>query len=535
MMSQPEKKQKIDHGYYVSKKCNESDIGCHRHLKIGIIGGGLGGLGVALSLQMIGINNITVFERDEFFGDRKQGYGLTLTNNKKGALAKLGLLDECVRRDCPSTCHWIFAPSGQILGYYGRSFKTADSNEPEQEGVGENSVFAERGNLRVPRQDLRQLLIDKLKPGTIQWGKRLKDYVEDDNGVRLIWEESGVNVIDGGSDAQAFDIVIGADGLRSIVRQLRDKKMNLSSQPSIRNGKSSGPSGLLYSGVAVILGIASGSHPLIAQQGFYVLDGTHRLFTMPFRCNEGRGSDGPLRETMWQLSFSGLGEQEALLLKGRSPNELLAEALRRTEGWLDPVKQLISSTPSGEVWSTPLYDREPMVVKKGGSRVTLLGDAAHPMTMFKGQGCNQALEDGPLLAYWLLGGPSSVTGEHRGRDKHFAAMAMAERALNESAMSNQVLSRGTLLTRLRCYEREMVSRTTKKVQASRNAAHFLHSSAVLTECHGFEGIPQDRVSAVLAELGSLGIGGRDGAAIVQRVKSVIDDCGAEQCARLPPL
>ena len=77
-------------------------------MHVAVVGGGLSGLATALALQKIGID-CTVFEKDKCFSDRMQGYGLTLTNNPKGPLSTLGLLDECIRRDCPSNAHWVSA------------------------------------------------------------------------------------------------------------------------------------------------------------------------------------------------------------------------------------------------------------------------------------------------------------------------------------------------------------------------------------------------------------------------------------------
>ena len=62
-------------------------------MHVAVVGGGLSGLATALALQKIGIH-CTVFEKDTCFSDRMQGYGLTLTNNPKGPLSTLGLLDE---------------------------------------------------------------------------------------------------------------------------------------------------------------------------------------------------------------------------------------------------------------------------------------------------------------------------------------------------------------------------------------------------------------------------------------------------------
>jgi len=70
---------------------------------------GIGGLATALALQQEGIR-CTVYERDRVFEDRKQGYGLTLSNTPKGGLAKLGILEACIRQDCNSNSHWVFTP-----------------------------------------------------------------------------------------------------------------------------------------------------------------------------------------------------------------------------------------------------------------------------------------------------------------------------------------------------------------------------------------------------------------------------------------
>ena len=106
-----------------------------------------------------------VYERDISFSSRRDGYGLTLTYNVKGPLRQLGILEKVAQEDTPSRVHYIFTSSGEILGYFGNAFI-------EHRGIGQ------RGNLRVPRQTVRRIMMDELHEGTISWGKRLLRYNE---------------------------------------------------------------------------------------------------------------------------------------------------------------------------------------------------------------------------------------------------------------------------------------------------------------------------------------------------------------------
>jgi len=109
-----------------SKKRKKEHIS--KSAKIVIIGAGIGGLSTALSLQRAGFTNVHVYERqsnpDRINGDskkkRKHGYGLTLTYNPKGPLAKLGILEELARRDTPSRSHYIFSVSEFFVLFYSR-------------------------------------------------------------------------------------------------------------------------------------------------------------------------------------------------------------------------------------------------------------------------------------------------------------------------------------------------------------------------------------------------------------------------------
>ena len=438
---------------------NDDDNSCPS-LRIAIIGGGLSGLACALALQSrdcVHISAVTVYERDERFSDRRQGFGLTLTNNPKGALAELGILNECVRRNCPSTCHYIFDPAGNVLGYYGRAFKTSRESPYDSGSV---------GNLRIPRQELRRMMLDKLRTGTVHWGHRLTECEDVGSHVSLRFSN--------GHTAET-DIVIGADGFNSTIRDIHDKI----STPSDCEKN--------YIGVCVILGLSHFVHPLIHERGFYVLDGTNRLFVMPFQ--KATADDPQL--TMWQLSFSGLNEREAQEFKNSVPSALLDYALNKVSSWFATVSDMIRHTDVKEVWCAALYDRNPMVPRKRekDSRIVVLGDACHPMSMFKGQGANQAIGDGPLLAAWLC---------------------------------RPGLTKQNLFTRLRCFEREMIARTTPKVSASREAARYLHSHECLEAEPGIEGLDGPTARRVIASLRETKAGAALGGELDEAIRRVIE-------------
>lgn len=309
------------------------------------------------------------------------------------------------------------------------------------------------------------MMIQRLAEGSVQWGCKLIRYDESEDGVTVhIHGPHGDMVL-------TAHVLIGADGLRSKVRRLYDPL-----------------SSLHYLDVAVIIGISSIACPLLTDKGYYIMDGQRRLFTMPFLSSTGDKAQ-PL--IMWQLSFAGLSEEQSTLLRALTHAELIADALQRVEGWFPAVHRLISATLPGEVWATPLYDRDPMdvtAVHRTASthRVTVLGDACHPMSMFKGQGANQALEDAPALTAMLI---KALEREH---GKKLTKSSGAKR--KRDAISDDVaFTRDTdgcllstlplrvLSSSLRTFEREMVARTSKKVLASREAAAYLHSQRIFDE------------------------------------------------------
>jgi 2-polyprenyl-6-methoxyphenol hydroxylase-like FAD-dependent oxidoreductase len=435
-----------------------------------IIGGGIGGLAAALALQMRGIHCI-VYERDAGWHGHKRGYGLTLSNVT--ALAELGL-EQAVRainQTCISDCHWVFHACGEVLGYFGTAFS------------GKNS--GKRGNLRVPRHVLRRMIYERLLPGTVRWGWSLVRFEEDADGssvtahlrrvepaanptasqqiARAAVPPETLNGSNGDSDATTESVqgrlLVGADGVWSSVRR---QKFGAE---------------LRSLGVVLVMGISTLHHKLLHEQGFYTVDGTHRLFTMPFEPIE--VSCGPVKHTtMWQLSFAMADDVAARALCASGGAAILAEIKTRCATWHAPVLQMMEETRPDTVWGTILFDRPAMPLRQRQnqngtspyrSRVLVMGDAAHAMTPFKGQGANQALADAALLG------------------KRLAPVLLAEDAATAGYHPVRLFSS------LAVFEAEMSQRAEAKVVASRDAALLYHSAAAVDpQSYGIVGLaPED--------------------------------------------
>ena len=117
-------------------------------------------------------------------------------------------------------------------------------------------------------------------------------------------------------------------------------------------------------------------HPLVKERVFETVDGTTRIYSMPYTKDV----------AMWQLSFPFPEEEAKVML--RSPAALKAEALRRCAAWHAPIPAMLAATPLDRMSGGPVYDRDFLTAEMlgpatSGRRVTLLGDAAHPMSPFK--------------------------------------------------------------------------------------------------------------------------------------------------------
>lgn len=383
---------------------------------VAIVGGGIGGVALAIACLHRQIP-FSLFERDLSFDVRSQGYGLTL-QQASPVMKAFGIFS--LQQGIVSSKHIVHTTEGNIIGEWGmRKWLKEDTNKTSK-----------RSNIHIARQSLRMALLAQLNGNnSVQWGHNFIDFKKEEEGrIALNFDYKGKH------KTVKADLLVGADGIRSSVRNKLRLKQNTP---------------LNYLGCIVILGICplnklkNKSHPLLdSATVFQTVNGKERMYVMPYDTNS----------IMWQFSFS-LPEKEAKNLSRQGAVALKKETLKRTK-WHDPIPQIISATEEHLVSGYPVYDR--IVLKSKAlqqeNQATLIGDAAHPMSPFKGQGANQALLD---------------------------AITLARRITKSCGPSSQWKVMGIRKVVLNPFETEMIERSSVKVKASAAAAKFLHTDAVL--------------------------------------------------------
>ncbi|WP_417562347.1 FAD-dependent monooxygenase [Microbacterium sp.] len=343
--------------------------------RIAVIGAGIGGLAASIALTRIAGVEVTVFEQAHQLAEVGAGFGVA--PNGQRVLDRLGLLDAT-------------KSAGAVME--GPDFYRNADGKLIAEGAYSDS--ADRYHtIGMHRADFVDALRKALPDGMVHTGHKLTSISATDSGVRLHFEN--------GVDAE-FDAVVGADGIHSVV------------QESITR-----PSDPVYAGA-------------IAYRG--VLDARHVPDDWPMRIQIWMGKDKhfmcyPLRQRTL-FNYVGFVSSDRAIGESWSAAGDVEELAAEFAGdeWDPRLREFISRIDKTFWWG--LYDREPLRNWSRG-RVTLLGDAAHPMLPHAGQGVNQALEDSMTLALFVREG--ARTGDLVTAFKRYASARMQRTAIVQAA------------------------------------------------------------------------------------------------------
>jgi salicylate hydroxylase len=320
-------------------------------MRVAIVGAGIGGLTLAAALRRKSpTTQIELYERDAAPFERPQGYAIGLKpDGGLAALARLGLREAALSGDTTRVAAFIFTDQrGRPLLRL-----AAGANEA-------------RVTYRVQRRHLKELLLDAVDGIPVAYGRRCTGYEP---------AESGVTVRFSDHPSVTADLVVGCDGVNSAIRhQLIGDERN-------------------YLGLTAIYGdaLVQPEHPLLAGGYFMTLasDGSS-IF-----CYLQPGGTTHFSYTMHTPTEGDIAEQTNAALLARVRND--------TETWHPLVHEILAAVDPATVGVRGYYDRQPaQSVTAPGA--WLIGDAAHPMSPFQGQGANTAMLDAVELADHLAGG-----------------------------------------------------------------------------------------------------------------------------------
>jgi 2-polyprenyl-6-methoxyphenol hydroxylase-like FAD-dependent oxidoreductase len=301
-----------------------------------IVGGGIGGLTAAIALKQSGMQ-VCVLEKTKRL--RPIGAGITLQMNAMAALDHLGLCDAI--RDAGNVIDSI-----QVQNAEGNPFSEVPIQRLSDE-TGFPFVAIHRGRLQ-------EVLLNALGREHLIADADVKQ-IEAKNGRVRAWLQD--------DRSEVGDLLIGADGIHSTVREFL-----WGAQPK------------RYTGYAAWRGVCA--NPSASSQSEFVeVWGNQQVFgSVPINAEQ----------TYWFAT-------KRTPAGDKTCGDPRAEIHRRLDQLPAHVHAMIESTPPEQILFNDIYDRPP-ISQWGRGRITLLGDAAHPMTPNMGQGGGQAIEDGVVLA-----------------------------------------------------------------------------------------------------------------------------------------
>ncbi|MEC4590062.1 FAD-dependent monooxygenase [Nitrospirillum amazonense] len=359
-------------------------------MRIAIVGAGIGGLTAGLALLRRGFD-VTIYEQAEEL--REVGAGLQISANGTRVFGALGILDRVMALS--------FCPVGKEIRLWntGQTWKLFDLGPESVARYGAPYVT-------IHRNDLHSTLaaaVRALNPDAIQLGSRCVGVEQGQGGVALDFA---------GKPPQRYELVIGADGVHSIIRQ-----------------RLFGELPATFTGIVAWRGVI----PMERLPGHLVRDvGTNwigpggHIVHYPIRRGE-------------LMNFSSVVENQDWKTESWSSPSTVEAYLADYPGWHEDVHTYIRAIPQPFRWA--LLSRKPLDNWMVG-RVTLLGDAAHPMLPFLASGAAMAIEDAYMLARAL----------EAYRDDHARA--------------------------LKAYQDARIPRTTRVVQGAAGNAERFHNPAL---------------------------------------------------------
>lgn len=305
-----------------------------RGIRALIIGGGIGGLTAATALRHNGID-VTVFERADDLRKIQVGGSIIVWCNAMAALQQVGLADRIRAAGAPLQKDLFRSWRGELLGEWPVAEMERKYGAP---------------NIGLSRGGLHRTLAGALDEGVLQLGAECTGFSQDATGVTAYFADGR---------EERGDLLIGADGIKSVIRAqlFGDAKPRYAGytlwQATVpMDGDSVGVSQLFF---------GRGQRFVLAR-----LTPEHAHWIAVANAPEG-----------------GLDTDKAMILA-------------RYKGWMEPIEAIIEATEDKAIRRMDVVDRKP-ARRWGEGRVTLLGDAAHPITWDLGQGSCQAIEDAVVL------------------------------------------------------------------------------------------------------------------------------------------
>ena len=338
-----------------------------------IIGGGIGGLFAAHALIAHGLR-ASVYEQASALGE--VGAGVFVTPNAVRHLERVGL--------GPAVENW-----GARVGqgsYYFRHDGTPIAPVQVADAAGWNATFG------MHRADFVDLLAASLPAGIVHTGHRAIGFEQNDDVARVEFSN--------GTTAAA-EVVVAADGIHSELRSYVFA-----------------PSRPVFHGTISYRGLVSREHlPNWPMDRWQMWAGPSKHFLV-FPVRHG---------TM--VNYAGFVPTDEEMKESWSAPGDPAVLRSEFEGWDPRIGNVLRQVDKTFRWA--LYDREPLPTWTNG-RLTLLGDAAHPMLPHLGQGANQSIEDGMALATILAQGdisavPASLLAYERLRRERVAEVQRGAR------------------------------------------------------------------------------------------------------------